>query len=151
MGKKQSRLAHFVSYLSWCVGSDTYLQVATARVLELLGDPSKWEDARSLISSPPLASEDFVKTLDRYSDSNWEKHILGDLYRNEGLANLKVGGCLSVRRPNCVLVSLSEFSVLLFFSDSPARFHLLELRCWSNLFPRTSTACRVLLPVGIKI
>lgn len=62
-------------------------------MLELLGDPNKWEEARSLIASPPLSNEDFVKILDRYSDSNWEKHILGDLYRNEGLASLKVIGC----------------------------------------------------------
>eukprot|EP00752_Nemacystus_decipiens_P002460 g2316.t1 len=63
------------------------LRVATSRVLDLLGDPTKWEEARSLITSPPLSKEDFVKILDRYSDSNWEKHILGDLYRNEGLAS----------------------------------------------------------------
>eukprot|EP00903_Cladosiphon_okamuranus_P010883 g10279.t1 len=65
------------------------LQVATSRMLQLLGDPTKWEEARSLISSPPLKSDEFKKVLDRYSDSNWEKHILGDLYRNEGLASLK--------------------------------------------------------------
>ncbi len=59
-------------------------------MLDLLGDPSKWEEARSLLSSPPLSNKDFAKVLDRYSDSNWEKHILGDLYRNEGLASIKV-------------------------------------------------------------
>lgn len=67
-----------------------YGQVATAKVLELLGYPSKWEEARSLLSSPPLSSADFAKILDRYSDSNWGNHILGDLYRNQGLANIKV-------------------------------------------------------------
>lgn len=65
-------------------------QAATTRVLELLGDPSRWEEARSLLSSPPLSPTDFATILDRYSDSNWGKHILGDLYRNQGLASIKV-------------------------------------------------------------
>lgn len=94
------------------VPPNTYVQLATSRVLELLGDPTKWEEARSLISSPPLKNDDFVKILDRYSDSNWEKHILGDLYRNEGLASLKVTGRIlsfSVRRTTLIL---SDFSIL---------------------------------------
>ncbi|CAM9783050.1 unnamed protein product [Ectocarpus sp. 6 AP-2014] len=65
------------------------LRAATAKVLDLLEEPSGWEEARSLLRSPPLSNPDFAKILDRYSDSNWEKHILGDLYRNQGLASIK--------------------------------------------------------------
>ncbi|CAM9384869.1 unnamed protein product [Scytosiphon promiscuus] len=65
------------------------LRAAAARVLDLLDKPSDWEEARSLLASPPLSNPDFAKILDRYSDSNWEKHILGDLYRNQGLASIK--------------------------------------------------------------
>ncbi|CAB1111705.1 unnamed protein product [Ectocarpus sp. CCAP 1310/34] len=65
------------------------LRAATAKVLDLLEDPGGWEEARSLLRSPPLSNPDFAKILDRYSDSNWEKHILGDLYRNQGLASIK--------------------------------------------------------------
>lgn len=59
-------------------------------MLDLLDKPSDWEEARSLLASPPLSNPDFANILDRYSDSNWEKHILGDLYRNQGLASMKV-------------------------------------------------------------
>lgn len=60
------------------------------KVITLLEQPSSWEEARSLLRSSPLSSTDFTKILDRYSDSNWENHMLGDLYRNQGLASLKV-------------------------------------------------------------
>lgn len=104
------------------------LQVATTTVLELLGDPSKWEEARSLMSSPPLSSQDFVKTLDRYSDSNWEKHILGDLYRNEGLASLKVTGRLLLREEEQAKCS-REFSVRF-----ETAFQLVSV-CSGKIFP----------------
>ncbi|CAM9416857.1 unnamed protein product [Ectocarpus fasciculatus] len=65
------------------------LRATTTKVLDLLEEPSSWEEARSLLRSPPLSNPDFAKILDRYSDSNWEKHILGDLYRNQGLASIK--------------------------------------------------------------
>lgn len=65
-------------------------QAAVINVTQLLQDPTNWEEARSQLRSAPLSQPDFSKILDRYSDSNWEKHMMGDLYRNEGLANMKV-------------------------------------------------------------
>lgn len=94
------KLLIYIIWRTWC-SQLLYVyfifgqQVATAKVLDLLGDPSRWEEARSLLSSPPLSSTDFAKILDRYSDSNWGKHILGDLYRNQGLASIKVIACVS--------------------------------------------------------
>lgn len=73
-------------------------QIAATRVAALLPDPSKWEEALTMLRSPPLSEQDFRTTLDRYSDSNWEKHMLGDLYRNQGLDSIKV--CLL-----CMLLS----------------------------------------------
>lgn len=65
-------------------------QIAVAKLEDLLSEPSKWEEALSLLQSPPLADAEFRTTLDRYSDSNWEKHILGDLYRNQSVESIKV-------------------------------------------------------------
>ncbi|CAN0369089.1 unnamed protein product [Ascophyllum nodosum] len=65
------------------------IRLSVVRVIELLEEPSRWEEAISLLQTPPLSSPEFAKTLDRYSDSNWEKHILGDLYRNQGLESIK--------------------------------------------------------------
>lgn len=60
------------------------------KLIALMEQPASWEEARSLLQSSPLASTDFTKILDRYSDSNWGNHMLGDLYRNQGLESLKV-------------------------------------------------------------
>ncbi|CAM9372441.1 unnamed protein product [Laminaria digitata] len=65
------------------------LRAAAMKVITLLEQSGNWEEARSLLRSSPLSSTDFTKILDRYSDSNWGKHMLGDLYRNQGLASLK--------------------------------------------------------------
>lgn len=65
-------------------------QIAATRVAALLPDPSRWEEALTMLRSPPFSEKEFRTTLDRYSDSNWEKHILGDLYRNQGLDSIKV-------------------------------------------------------------
>eukprot|EP00904_Undaria_pinnatifida_P011489 jgi/Undpi1/7470/HiC_scaffold_22.g09943.m1 len=65
------------------------LKAAAIKVVNLLAQPGSWEEARLLLQSPPLSSTAFTTILDRYSDSNWENHMLGDLYRNQGLASLK--------------------------------------------------------------
>ncbi|CAM9904169.1 unnamed protein product [Discosporangium mesarthrocarpum] len=66
------------------------IMVAAEELVSILGDPAKWEEARRLLDrSRYFQKAEFKAALDRYSDSNWEKHMLGDLHRNEGLDSIK--------------------------------------------------------------
>ncbi|CAM9280830.1 unnamed protein product [Choristocarpus tenellus] len=67
----------------------TRIKVAAEKLQELLNNPSNWKEAQTLLQSPYFVPGEFRAVLDRYSDSNWGTHILGDLYRNQGLESIK--------------------------------------------------------------
>lgn len=75
-------------------------------LLKLLKDPSKWDEAREALKSPPLAPADFKTCFRTYSDADPEQHLAFDLYRIQAQEALKVIGIATITTITVIVVVL---------------------------------------------
>lgn len=82
-------------------------------MLKLLKDPSKWDEAREALKSPPLAPADFKTCFRTYSDADPEQHLAFDLYRIQAQEALKVIGIATITTITIIAIIVMVLVVMI--------------------------------------